>query len=84
MPELTPEHLVWNEDAAKELLGQDLPQEILQEQDLKKRLWLLSESIPGFDSDSIFKSLLAKLLNSKSQRQSKLMEVINKIRSDTV
>jgi len=84
LPELTPEHLVWNEDAAKELLGQDLPQEILQEQDLKKRLWLLSESIPGFDSDSIFKSLLAKLLNSKSQRQSKLMEVINKIRSDTV
>jgi len=84
LPELTPEHLVWNEDAAKELLGQDLPQEILQEQDLKKRLWLLSESIPGFDSDSIFKSLLAKLLKSKSQRQSKLMEVINKIRSDTV
>lgn len=84
LPELTPEHLVWNEDTAKELLEQDLPQEILQTQDFKQRLRLLSERIPGSDSDVIFKNLLTKLLKSKSQRQLKLMEVIQKIRSDTV
>jgi energy-coupling factor transporter ATP-binding protein EcfA2 len=84
LPELTPEHLVWDEDAAKELLEQDLPQEILQAQDFKQRLRLLSEKIPGSDPDVIFKNLLTKLLKSKNQRQSKLMETIQKIRSDTV
>ncbi len=84
LPELTPEHLVWDEDAAKELLEQDLPQEILQEQDLKQRLWLLSESIPGSDPDVVFRNLLTKLLKSESECKSKLIKVINKIRSDTV
>ncbi|NJN92429.1 MAG: AAA family ATPase [Leptolyngbyaceae cyanobacterium SL_5_14] len=84
LPEQTPEHLVWDEDAAKELLEQDLPQEILQAQDFKQRLRLLSERIPGSDPDVIFKNLLTKLLKSGSQRKSKLMEVIQKIRSDTV
>lgn len=84
LPELTPEHLVWDEDAAKELLEQDLPQEILQIRDFKQRLRLLSERIPGSDPDVIFKNLLTKLLKSNSQRQLKLMEVIQKIRSDSV
>ena len=84
LPELTPEHLVWDEDAAKELLKRDLPQEILQEHDFKQRLRLLSEEIPGSDPDFIFKDLLIKLLEGRSQRQLKLMEVIQKIRSDIV
>ena len=81
LPELTPEHLVWDLDAAKELLGGDLPQEILQEQDLKKRLYLLSESIPGSDSDYIFKNLLTKLFKSERDCKSKLMQIIHNIRS---
>ena len=36
LPELTPEHLVWNDKAAEEILEEELPQEILQEQDAKK------------------------------------------------
>jgi len=84
LPEPTPEHLVWDEDAAKELLEQDLPQEILQEQDFKQRLRLLSEEIPGSDPDATFKNLLTKLLKSDSQRKLKLIEVIRKIRFDTV
>jgi predicted ATPase len=84
LPELNPENLVWDDAAASELLGKQLPQEILQEQDLKKRLHLLAEEIPGFDADTVFKSLLAKLLSGESQRKSNLMEVIQKIRSTTV
>lgn len=84
LPELTPEHLVWDEDAAKELLEQDLPQKILQTQDFKQRLKLLSEEIPGSDPDFIFKNLLIELLKSDSERRFKLIEVINKIRSDTI
>jgi predicted ATPase len=84
LPELTPEHLVWDEDAAKDLLEKDLPQEILQEQDLKKRLRLLSESIPGSDPDVVFKNLLTKLLKSDRNCKSKLIEVIHKIRSGAV
>lgn len=81
LPELTPEHLVWDLDAAKELLGEDLPQGILQEQDLKKRLYLLSESIPGSDCDYIFKNLLTKLFKSERDCKSKLMQIIHNIRS---
>jgi predicted ATPase len=84
LPELTPENFVWDDAAANELLGKRLPQEILQEQDLKKRLHLLAEEIPGFDADTVFKNLLAKLLSGGSQRKSNLMEVIQKIRSATV
>jgi ABC-type branched-subunit amino acid transport system ATPase component len=84
LPELTPEHLVWDKDAAKDLLEKDLPQEILQEQDLKQRLRLLAESIPGSDPDVIFKNLLTKLLKSDRNCKSKLIEVIHKIRSGVV
>ena len=84
LPELTPETLVWEEDAAKELLGKELPDEVSREQNLKQRLHLLAEEIPGFDADTVFKSLLAKLLSSESQRKKDLMEVIRKIRSATV
>jgi DNA-binding transcriptional LysR family regulator/energy-coupling factor transporter ATP-binding protein EcfA2 len=84
LPELTPENFVWDDAVANELLGKQLPQEILQEQDLKKRLHLLAEEIPGLDADTVFKNLLAKLLSGGSQRKSNLMEVIQKIRSATV
>jgi len=83
LPELTPEHLVWDKDAAKEILGEDLPLEILQEQDPKKRLHLLAEAIPGFDAETVFKNLLAQLLRGKSQHKLDLIKVIQKIRSAT-
>lgn len=83
LPELTPEHLVWNEDAAKELLGKELPPEVLQERDLKTRLRLLADAIPGFDAETVFKNLLAKLLSGKSQHKLDLIKVIQKIRSAT-
>ena len=84
LPELTPETLVWEEDAAKELLGKELPDEVSREQDLKQRLHLLAEEIPGFDADTVFKSLLAKLLSRESQRKRDLIEVIRQIRSATI
>lgn len=84
LPGLTPEALVWEENAAKELLGKELPEEVSREQDLKRRLHMLAEEIPGFDADTVFKSLLAKLLSSESQRKRDLIEVIRQIRSATV
>jgi predicted ATPase len=82
LPELTPEHLVWDEDAAKEILEKDLPQAILHEKNFKRRIALLSEEIPGSDPEFVFKNLLIKLLKSDSPRKSQLIEVIQKIRSD--
>ncbi|MBD1997828.1 AAA family ATPase [Leptolyngbya sp. FACHB-541] len=80
LPGLTPENLVWDEGAAKELLGKKLPDEISQEPNFKQRLHLLAEEIPGFDADTVFKNLLAKLLSSESQRKKDLIEVIEIIR----
>lgn len=84
LPEPTPEHLVWDENAAKELLEEELPKEILQEQDFKQRLRLLAERIPGSDPNVVFSNLLTKLLKRDSQRKLNLIEVIQKIRSDTI
>jgi predicted ATPase len=83
LPELTPEHLVWDENAAREIFGGELPDEVLLELDLKKRLRLVAEMIPAFDDDTVFKNLLSKLLNGNSQRKLALMEVIQRIRSTT-
>jgi predicted ATPase len=84
LPGLTPEDFVWEENAAKELLGKELPEEVSREQDLKRRLHLLAEEIPGFDADTVFKNLFAKLLSGESQSKKDLIEVIRKIRSATV
>jgi predicted ATP-dependent endonuclease of OLD family len=81
LPERTPESLVWEDDAAQEMLKKDIPSEISQEKDFKKRLSLLAEKIAGLDSDSVFKHLFAKLLSGESQRKSELMELIKNIRS---
>jgi len=84
LPTLTPEHLVWNSDVAQEILEKDLPQEILQEQNLKERFRLLAERIPGFDADTVFKSLLSALLKGDSQHKLNLVKVIQQIRSNTI
>ena len=85
LPELTPEHLVWDENAAKELLdGEELPLEVSQTGDFKERIRLLAERIPGLDADAVFKNLLASLLKGESQRKSDLMDVVRKIRSAVV
>jgi predicted ATPase len=81
LPERTPEDFVWDDDAAKEILGKELPAQVSQESDLKQRLHLLAEEKPGFDADTVFKSLLAILLSSESQRKTELIKVIQKIRS---
>ena len=83
LPEPSPEILVWDEKAAKKLLGKELPHEVSQEQDPKQRLHLLSEEIPGLDAEAVFKNLLAELLSGESQRKLDLTEVIRKIRSVT-
>jgi energy-coupling factor transporter ATP-binding protein EcfA2 len=84
LPGLTPEHLVWDDDAAKRLLREDLPQKIMQERDFKKRLQLLSDSIPGLDPDAIFKNLLADLFRSGTNYKLKLLEVVSEIRSGSL
>ena len=84
LPELTPEQLVWNDEAAKEILEEDLPTEILQEKNFKKRLQFLAEKISGLDDDTVFKSLLAKLLKGTSPNKLALMDVVQKIRSTVV
>jgi energy-coupling factor transporter ATP-binding protein EcfA2 len=84
LPKRTPEDLVWDEDEAKKLLCKDLPQKISQEQDPKKRLHLLAEELPGYTADTIFNTLLAKLLRDDSSFKSELIKVIEEIRSVTV
>lgn len=80
LPELTPERLVWDENAVQELLKKEIPTEILQEKDFKVRLHMLAEEITGLDADSVFKNLLANLFRVESQRKSELMEMIQNIR----
>jgi len=80
LPDLTPESLVWDDEAAKEVLKKDIPPEILQEKDFKQRLYLLGEEIVGSDADTVFKNLLANLFRGESQRKSELMEMIQNIR----
>lgn len=80
LPEMTPEQLVWNEEAAKEILGTEIPEEILQEKDFKIRLQLLAQQKPGFDADTAFKVLLSKLFESNDQRKLALMKCIQEIR----
>ena len=84
LPKRTPEDLVWDEDEAKKLLCKDLPQTISQEQNPKKRLQTLVEEMPGYTADTIFNTLLAKLLRDDSSLKSELIKVIEEIRSVTV
>jgi predicted ATPase len=80
LPELTPEHLVWDTDAAQEILGGPLPDKILKETDLKKRIYLLAEENCALDADTIFRILLDKLLKGTSARKAALLDVIRRIR----
>lgn len=81
LPELTPEHLVWNTDAAEELFGGKLPQEILAESNYKTRLYLIAQKKPGLDKDTVFKFLLAKLIESvDDDRRKQLITCIQEIR----
>jgi predicted ATPase len=84
LPAKTPEHLIWDDLEAQELLrftGKELSQDILQEKSYKKKLALLAEQIPGMQADAIFQLLLAKLLNSNKPWKNKIFETINEIRS---
>jgi ABC-type multidrug transport system ATPase subunit len=80
LPEITPEQLVWNDDAAKELLCEDLPSEISQEKDFKNRLQLLADKRIGHNADSIFNYLLAKILSSENSTKDLLIDIIKNIR----
>ncbi|MDV3349947.1 AAA family ATPase [Leptothoe sp. LEGE 181152] len=80
LPTPTPEHLVWDEAAAAEIFGEELPQEILQEANLKERLRLLADKVLGFDSEVVFSILLNKFLEGDSQEKLQLLKVIQQIR----
>ena len=80
LPELTPEHLVWDEATAKQLFG-ELSQEILSEKDYKQKLYLLAQK-PGLDPDTVFRLLLSKLLeNNADPRKAALLECIQDVRT---
>ena len=81
LPAPTPEHLVWDEAAAAKYLGRKLPQKLLQESDLKKRLHLLSEEIIGSDPEVVFSNLLRALLEGDSQNKLELLGMVQEIRT---
>ena len=74
--------MVWNDDAAKKILEEEnIPQEILQEQNFKQRIFLLADKIPGFTADTVFSNFLSKFLKIESPLKSELLYIIKKIRS---
>lgn len=83
LPELNPEHFVWDESAVKEIIGKEIPQEILQEKDFKIRFHLIANESLGLDAEAVFKFLLSKLLNGNCDRKKSLIDMIQKIRSTT-
>ncbi|NEQ97238.1 MAG: AAA family ATPase [Cyanothece sp. SIO2G6] len=81
MPEATPEQLVWNESALKNIIG-NIPQNVLREEDYKKRIYELSEEIGvTFDADTVFRFLLKHFLETDSQHRNELLECIHGIRT---
>jgi len=80
LPEQTPEHLVWNETSAEQLFGA-LPEEVLLENDYKRKLSLLANK-PALDPNVIFQLLLSRLLESNNDsRRANLFECIQAIRT---
>jgi len=87
LPDLTPEHFVWNDQEVQKLLGKDIPSTILNEENFKMRLNLVAEQRPGLDAEAVFRFLLSAILddrseeqqNSKKQELMKLIEEIRKI-----
>ncbi len=80
LPELTPEHLVWDEATVKQLFG-ELSQEILSEENYKQKLRLLAQK-PGLDPDTVFKLLLSRLLeNNADSRRAALLKCIQDVRT---
>ena len=81
LPEPTPEHLVWDGEAAAALIGSKLSQEIVAEESYKKKIYLLGNS-PGLDAETVFNLLLARLLNRKeADRRIALINCIKEIRN---
>jgi predicted ATPase len=85
LPAPNPEHLVWDDVEAQELLlkfvGRELPKEIIEEKNYKRKISLLADQVPGMQSDAVFQLLLANLLNSDKQWKDDLLNVIHEIRS---
>jgi AAA domain, putative AbiEii toxin, Type IV TA system len=81
IPELTPEHFVWDDLAAREILGDELPKTIIDEVNYKKRLEKLAELQGIFTPDTVFAMLLSKVLKGNSPRKMSLMKVIERVRS---
>ena len=81
IPELTPEHFVWDTIAVQEILGIDLPDDIQNEEDYKKRLERIADLHGIFDADVIFKLLLDKVLKGNSDKKKLLFKTIDKIRN---
>jgi predicted ATPase len=80
IPDSTPEHFVWDDEAAQSILNIDLPDNIRNEEDYKLRLEKLAELHGIYDSDVIYKILANQVLTQDSDKKKKLLEVIEKIR----
>jgi len=84
LPALTPEHLIWNDSEARqflEFMGKELPEEVLEEKDYKKKFSLIAEQSSKVQTDTIFEVLLAKFLSGDSQLKHDLLSRIREIRS---
>lgn len=81
LPKKTPEELVWSENEAVKLVNCNLPNYISTESNDKKRLELLSNLVPGLDSETVFTLLLSRFLESSSEDLNQLSQIIKKIRS---
>ncbi len=81
LPALTPEHFVWHDRFAAELLGEDLPPDILEEGDVKKKIYLLGEKVVGMDSDGVFQFLLMETLRKDQERILAIRQCIENIRA---
>ncbi len=79
LPDRTPEALVWSEDSAK-TIAHPLPTSVIQEQDPKRRLQLLAETVPAYDSDTVFRLLLQRFLEGSSASRTELATILRKIR----
>ncbi|MEA5463206.1 ATP-dependent nuclease [Leptothoe sp. PORK10 BA2] len=81
LPACTPEELVWNDIVATEILKKELPSNILEEENYKHKISLLSDMIPGVDPNAVFQFLLSGFLKQDSELKSSLVKCIQEIRS---
>lgn len=83
LPGRTPEALVWNDDAVKDLLRAPVPAEIASEADPKRRISLLAGRVAGLDEEAVFSNLLRSFLEGSSSDLKELVALVSRIRNST-